>query len=96
MKRFNPLAEYLKPQGGPTNSMPNMPQSPLSQSLGNSNSEPIAPNVDLPRHALKTDFAPSAMSQSLDNVNMNKGARRNVASDDWFSIGSTANHKDFF
>ncbi len=53
--------------------------------------------VDLPRHTRNTDFAPNTtMSQSLGNVNTNKGAKRNVASDDWFSIGSTFNNKDFF
>ncbi len=51
---------------------------------------------DLPRHANKQDFAPSVMSQSLDNVNTNKGARRNVASDDWFHINSRPNRKTFF
>jgi len=51
---------------------------------------------ELPRHSGRQDFAPSVMSQSLDNVNMNKGARRNVASDDWFHINSRPNNKDFF
>jgi len=52
--------------------------------------------VELPRHSGNLDFAPNAMSQSLDNVNTSKGARRNVASDDWFHINSRPNNKTFF
>jgi hypothetical protein len=97
MKRFNPLAKYLKPQSGPMASMPNAPQSPLSQTLGNTQTEQLAqPKMDLPRWTGKQDFAPSAISHSLDNVNTNKGARRNVASDDWFHINSRPNNNKFF
>ena len=50
----------------------------------------------LPRHSGVQNVAPSSMSQSLDNVNTNKGARRNVASDDWFHIDSKPNTQNFF
>jgi hypothetical protein len=53
--------------------------------------------IDLPRHTGNTDFAQNTpVSQSLGNVNINKDAKRNFTSDDWFSFGSTFNPKDFF
>jgi hypothetical protein len=92
-----PFLEYLKPQGATTASMPNTAQSLLSQSLGNTQAEQLSqPKLNLPRWTGKQDFAPSAISQSLDNVNYNKQAVRNVASDDWFHINSRPNNNTFF
>jgi len=56
------------------------------------------PQQTLPRWvdmATKTGRA-NPVSQSLDNINYNNGSRRNVSSDDWFTIGSQPNYKDFF
>lgn len=102
MRKQNPFLDYLKPKRfgkkGPV--MASMPQadSPIAQTLGNTIPKEgmEEPKPNLPRHSGNSDFDGNAIKHSLDNVNYNKQAKRNVASDDWFHIGSRPNRREFF